>query len=122
MAQVKAFFDDIRGIDGVEGILLLDPEGRTLYGEFQTKAVEKAGEASGKSLTAAMADLKEAELVYENNRIYIKRVDDRWLLVFMTASAPVAMVRINCNIIVPNLAETLNRPRGLGRFFKRKPR
>ena len=117
---MKTLFAEILDIDGVMGVMLLDTDGRVLFQDLKSEAIQNIAGMAVKSLAEALDDLQEAELVFENHRITIAGRDNRLVLVFMESHAPVAMVRINCNILFPAIAEKLKKPKGFARFFKRK--
>ena len=66
----------------------------------------------------ALGGIKEADIVYEHRRIYIRKSQVGYLIVLMDIYAPIAMVRLNCDIILPQLKKKKG-SRGFMRFFKR---
>lgn len=71
--------------------------------------------------SSALTEIREAELVFENNRFYIIRGRHGFLLTVMERSAPVALVRLNCRIVLPGLEQKF-KPKfvKIKQFFKRK--
>jgi len=63
--------------------------------------------------------VREADLIYKKSRIYIREAPVGYLIIVMEIYAPVALVRLNCDILLPTLKEKTE-TKGLGRFFKRK--
>lgn len=120
---MKALFGDILRLDGVWGIMLFSfdgqiifkellpgPSGETLKGEFGDSWIPIIG---------TMSQVREADLIFENSRLYIRRTELGYLFVLMGTFAQTAMVRLNCDILLPSLRETKG-VKGLKRLFKKK--
>lgn len=54
---------------------------------------------------AALTKIQEAELVFENRLFYIVRGRHGFLLTVMERSAPLALIRLNCCILLPELEQ-----------------
>lgn len=66
----------------------------------------------------AIKEIREADVVFEHQRIYIRRSEIGYLIILMDIYAPIAMVRLNCDIILPQLKNKKG-SKGFMRFFKR---
>jgi hypothetical protein len=66
-----------------------------------------------------MREIREADLIFEKMRIYIRRADVGYLVVFMGLFAPAAMVRMSCDMLLPVL-KLKGKPTGLKSFFRKK--
>lgn len=67
----------------------------------------------------SLKDIREADFLYGNNRIYIKKAETGYLLIVMGLLAPFAMVRMSCDMISPALKRGIGKKgRGLKGFFK----
>lgn len=117
---MKALFREVLDIEGVEGVMLLDSKGKIQFEDFNTPKSQKLNMLNGQSLVDTFQGIEEAELLFDHYRVYVRKAGDRMIVVFAPGSAQIAMVRLNCNILIPSLLEKLNKPKGLGRFFKRK--
>ena len=117
---MKNLFSEILDIEGVEGILLLDSNGKVIFKHLKSQAMEKLGGLNGQTLVNTFHEIQEAELVFEYYRIYLRKTDSGFILVAMNGFAKVAMVRINCNVLLPALAEKIKKPRGISRFFRKR--
>ncbi|MBL0714715.1 MAG: hypothetical protein JJV98_13555, partial [Desulfosarcina sp.] len=51
----------------------------------------------------ALKKMREADFVYENGRFYVRAIDRGYLLVIMGPVVSIAMVKLNCDIILPQL-------------------
>ena len=117
---MKDLFSELLDIQGVEGIMLLDSSGKILFGDLTSQTMITLKNLNGRSLIDALGEMREVELVFEHYGIYIRKTGEGFILVFMEESTQTENVRINCNNLRPPLTGKINRPRGIGRFFKRK--
>lgn len=125
---MESLFEEMFSIDGIMGVLVLSEDGNAEFSKFIPPLSERIGhEEFGsfikKSITLevlqkAFDSSKESLLVYEKLRLYIRKIQAGYLVVAMSMFVPVAMVRLNCQIIIPEL-EKLKKGKGLGRFFKK---
>ena len=63
--------------------------------------------------------LQLIDLAFETMRLYIRRTDSGYLVILLSNSASMAMVRLNCDILLPALKQDTG-AKGFGRFFKLK--
>ncbi|MEJ2100167.1 MAG: hypothetical protein P8X68_09330 [Desulfobacterales bacterium] len=61
--------------------------------------------------------MREADLLFEKGRIYIRRSEIGYLVVLMALFVPIAMVRLNCDIVLPSLKQEKSGKK-LGRLLK----
>ena len=119
---MKKLFKDILSMEDVKGIMLLSFEGELIFKDFLSLApfVEDPANIDWKDLFIDSLDgVREADMVYEKCRLYARKTSSGYLLILMGIYAPVAMVRLNCDILLP-LLKKVTPSRGLGRIFKRK--
>jgi hypothetical protein len=114
---MKELVQDIFDIGGVAQILLVAYDGGVIIHESSQAIPEDRRNVDWASLANAVKGVKEADLIYETGRLYLRSTDAGILVVMMDATAPSAMVRLSCDLIIPALKETLP-PKGLRRFFK----
>lgn len=114
-------FDDILDLDDVKGILVLSRQGQPLYQRLAAGAFDHVDPASENwaPFLAALEGIREADFIFEKHRLYIRESAGGYILVLMGHFAPIAMVRLNCDIILPSLKQA-HASKGLGRLFKRK--
>jgi hypothetical protein len=82
-----------------------------------TKETGKSGIWS--RILEAMQETREADLIFEKARLYIRKTDLGYLVVIMGLFAPAAMVRMNCDVLLPFLKQR-GKSKGLRSFFKKK--
>lgn len=112
--------DDILDIDGVREALLISPAGETVF---------RAGSGSGSGPcfpdggleVGRFAGLSEADLFFQDVRLYVRLGSWGCLMVLMEHGAPAAMVRLNCDALAAVLGNGKN-GRKRGRFFFKRNR
>ena len=119
---MERLFKDIIGIRGVKGIMLFTPDGDLAFRyfvdpwHFEPEVKEWWG-----LFIYTLDGIREAELVFEHDLLYIRRMRDGYLFVLASNAAPTAMIRLNTEILLSAEAEG-NGQKGLMRFFKDKKR
>lgn len=114
---MKKHFKDLLGTEGVLGLILFSSEGNVLYKSDPTniplgEAVDRVALELVRSLTVAV---QEVDMVFGQQRVYLRQTAAGPLMICLAAMAPIAMVRLHCDTLIP----TIKPPRksGLGRFF-----
>lgn len=116
---MHSLFKDILMIRGVQGVVLLSEDGRVRY--ESDSAPQKGGNpryTNWRKLLDVMQKTREADFVFENGRIYLRQAAEGYLLIYMDAFASIAMVKLNCDIVLPQLKQPKD-SRGLKGLFKR---
>ena len=112
---MKALFQDLMAVDDVKGVLYMSMDGKVLFSQFSQPPPAAISANTWKTLMRSLAGVQEVELTYENCRLFLRRTQNGFLLVFTGTFALSAMVRLNCDIIVPSLNSIKKRSRGLAR-------
>lgn len=100
---MKNTFKNLWDISDVLGITLLSFEGSAIYHEYrQTAGIDPQLEFFA-SMVSAVGDAAEIDLVYENLRLYVRRAAIGHLIIAIQSEAAIAMVRLNCDVILPEL-------------------
>jgi hypothetical protein len=119
MNNMKDLFKDVLDINGVKGIVLLSGEGKVVYDtDMNNQTNARKPYASWNKLLVSLGDAREAEFVFERGRLYLRKTHDGFMIVRMQLIASIAMVKLNCDILLPQLKSTGN-SKGLKGFFKR---
>lgn len=71
------------------------------------------------STIKSIGSLDEAELIFSEKRIYIRRIEDSHLVIVLGFITPTSMLQLSCDISIPELSKQQNKPKGFSRFFKR---
>ena len=101
---MRDLFKDILNLEGVKGVVMFSNSGDLIFKEF-THALKRDPENLNWHLLIESLDgMRETDLIFENGRIYIRKTDLGYLVILMGLFAPAAMLRLNCDILLPALA------------------
>ena len=117
---MKTVFRDILDIENVHGVMVLSFDGKTVYQDFNPTIPAMIDPIDRPTLTELLQGTDEAEIVFDRCVFYVIKSSGGYVMVVMGRQAPVAMVRLNCSIILPSLDPQKLKPKGLARFFSRK--
>jgi hypothetical protein len=67
----------------------------------------------------ALGAAREADIVFEGARIYIRRSEIGFVRALVSPSISMAMLRLNCDILLPSLKPTPE-PKGIKKLFRKK--
>ena len=115
---MKDLFKDVLGMEGVKGVYLLSFQGEVLYQESRTEGMPNPEEVDWKNILSTLEGIRETDLVFDKGRVYVRKTDLGYLLVPMSDTASVAMLRLNCDILLPALKPAKG-TRSLTRLFKK---
>ena len=101
---MQDIFKDVIKMDGVHGLVLFSREGQVLFESIDfTRCSLPSGYRGWAALVPVLKGMREADFVYENGRLYMRTTDKGYLLVIMGPVVSIAMVKLNCDIILPQL-------------------
>ena len=110
-------FEDILNMDGVHGLVLMSEEGKVLFESLDKKHFQaQKSTLSWKMILDSLDEVDEVDLVYEKGRVYIVKTGSGFLLISMGLHVSMAMVKLNCDIVIPELRKN-KAGKGLKRFF-----
>jgi hypothetical protein len=113
-------FRDILDMDDIEGVVLVSFEGEILFQKFPGQPdVSPEDVDIWPALMDALRDIREADFVYEDKRFYVRRTKLGYLFILLGHFAPVAKLRLNCDVLLPSL-ERKQGGKAKRRFFQRK--
>ena len=115
---MKDLFKDIVAMDGIKGVMLLSFDGRLIYEEFNSQPSDLSQGRDWKPFVDAIGGVSEMDLVFDKGRIYIRKTDSGYLVVLMGILISIAMLRLNCDIVLPALKQG-NEGKGFKRLFKK---
>ncbi|MCU0559031.1 MAG: hypothetical protein MUD16_02420 [Desulfobacterales bacterium] len=115
---MREVFADLLAVDGVKGVVFFSAAGDLLFEEFPINAASRPPVGRWRALLGTVAGFREAELLFEKGRIYIRAAPEGTLIVATGRIAPGALIRLTCDILMPSLAR-LKPAKGLRRFFSR---
>ena len=103
---MKDIFKDVMSIDGVHGIIVISMEGKVLLSKFsETYSEEEThiDRVNWETFVIELSEAAEVEFVFERRRFYIRKSQSGYLLVVLDDIAPISMVRLNCEILLPTI-------------------
>ena len=103
---MKDIFKDVMGIEGVHGIFVISNEGKVLLSKFSEAYTEEETHIDQVNWDAFVLELREAtevEFIFDRRRFYIRKSQSGYLLVLLDDIAPISMVRLNCEILLPTI-------------------
>ena len=120
---MKDIFKDVMGIEGVHGLMVVSNEGSLLLSKFSSdfrEEEEKLSQVNWEPFVIEMNTIKDAELIYDSARFYIKKSETGFLIVIIGDNAPISMVRLNCEILLPMLTKIQPASKRIGRILRKK--
>jgi hypothetical protein len=118
---MRKLFADILHTEGVGGIMLFSLKGDLIFKEFSSAVNKDPEKRDWSAFIQSLEGLREADLVFERGRIYIRKTEVGYLLILMALFVPIAMIRLNCDILLPALKQSIA-GKNFRRFFKKKRR
>ena len=117
---MKELFNDILKIEDVEGVMLFSFEGELIFKEFLSPLVDESENMDSLGLFInSLKGIRDADLVFEKARLYVRKTSSGYVMILMGVFAPIAMVRLNCDILLPSLKQAAT-TKGWRNFFKKK--
>jgi predicted transcriptional regulator len=115
---MEKVFQEILNMDGVHGMVLLSDEGKVLFESLdKTRFVPEKSKSGWKLIMDSLNDFREMDLIFEEGRFYVLKTEAGIIIISMNLSVSVAMIKLNCDIIIPELKKALS-GKGLKRFFR----
>jgi len=115
---MRALFKSILDEDDIKGVMLLSRDGKVVFQEFLQGLRPNLREVVLLATTPVLGKAKELEILYDNDRIYMRTFPEGLVFVWMGAFARVAMIRLSCEVLVPSLGKALA-SKGWRRLLKR---
>ncbi|RJP85664.1 MAG: hypothetical protein C4518_15460 [Desulfobacteraceae bacterium] len=120
---MKDIFKEVMGIEGVRGLLIVSNGGGVTLAksspDFKSEA-ERLEKISWLPFMTEMGGIKDAELIYDSARFYIKKFEDGYLIVIIGDNAPISMVRLNCEVLLPSLSKMQPTSKKIGNLLRKK--
>jgi hypothetical protein len=115
---MRELFKDILSTKGVKGILLFSFAGDLIFKELISPIKEEPEQRDWSFFIESLEGMRETDLIFEKGRIYIRRTELGYLIILMSLFVPIAMIRLNCDILLPSLTQSKSGKK-FGRFFKK---
>ena len=111
-------FKELFKVKEVRGVVMISDAGELRYQKITDIGSAKPESVDWLSMLNSLAGVQEAELVCEHLRLYIRKTEGGYLVVLTGPAASPAMVRLNCDLVLPALKDN-GGAKGLRRLFKR---
>jgi len=115
---MRELFGDILSMEGVKGLLLFSFAGEVIFKEFNPPLAGGIENYDWSLFIESLSRMRETDLIFDKGRLYIRRTDVGFLVVLVGPFVPIAMMRLQCDILLPALKPT-KATRGIRRFFKK---
>ena len=99
--QMKTIIKNLLCFDDVQGIIFLSHQGECLFSEYEGETGSDLKSFDWTAFTHAFKCIREAELVFGNNRIFIRRTELGLAIIILGWFATIAMIRLKCNELIP---------------------
>ena len=119
MELMRELFKDILRTDGVSGVMLFSFKGDLIFKEFKSSVNEGPEGRDWSFFIESLEGMRETDLVFEKGRIYIRKTGIGYVVILMALFVPIAMIRLNCDILLP-LLKPPKSGKKFGRFFRKK--
>ena len=110
---MKELFNDILSLEDVRGVVVSSLEGEILFTDPSLE-IDK----SLPLFIRALGTVREADLIFEKSRIYVRRTDMGYLMILLGLFASGAMLRLHVDMVLPSLKER-GKGKGLRSLFRR---
>ncbi len=115
---MRELFSDILSIEGVKGLMLFSFAGDIIFKELNPSALQDLANRDWSLFIESLAGMRETDLIFEKGRLYIRRTDIGYLVILIGLFVPIAMMRLQCDILLPSL-KPAKTTKGIRRFFKK---
>jgi hypothetical protein len=116
---MKELFNDILGINDVRGAMFIDANNEIKIENYIAAPVPNLNPLDLAAFINTIGNNEETEIHFDNLRLYIRKIESGHLLIMTGFETQMAMVRLNCDVLAPLIKAQLEKPTGLGRFFKK---
>lgn len=115
---MKELLKDVLEMKGVKGVIIFSDKGDCLIKEMSSDDVKDASDDDLSFILDTVKRYREIELIYEKGRLYARKIEIGILLIIMDIFVQMAMVRLNCDIILPSL-QSIKTDKKFRKFFKK---
>jgi hypothetical protein len=110
---MKELFKDILEMEDVRGVVVSSLEGEILFAEPSLET-----DSSLPLFIRTLGAVREADLIFEKSRIYVRRTDMGYLAILLGLFASGAMLRLHVDMALPLLKDR-GKGKGLRSLFRR---
>ncbi|MFA6010565.1 MAG: hypothetical protein WC799_11335 [Desulfobacteraceae bacterium] len=108
-------FNEIISIDGIIGVIIINNSNIVDYKKFSDISFKNTNDFDKYLQNSVNFDIlkkvfelsNENLLIYDDLRLYVKKILNSYLLVAMKLYVPMSLIRLNCQILEPQLEKKL---------------
>jgi len=115
---MRELFKDILKMEGVKGLMVFSFAGDPVYKEFNQALPEGIESRDWRLIIESLDGMRETDLIFKKGRLYIRRTDIGYLVILVGLFVPIAMMRLQCDILLPSL-QPAKAAKGIRRLFKK---
>ena len=115
---MRELFRDILSVEGVKGLILFSFAGEIVFKDLNHSALEDLASRDWRPFIDSLAGMRDTDLIFVKGRLYIRKTDIGYLVVLLGSFVPIAMMRLQCDILLPSL-KPAKTTKGFRRFFKK---
>lgn len=98
---MKTLLKAILSMEDVKGVMLFSYEGELVFQKFLSQTVpETKAEGGWASFISSLNGVKEAHMVFDRGRLYLRKTEHGYLLVVMGLFSPVSLLKLHCDIVL----------------------
>jgi len=97
---MKEIFNDILAMEDVQGVVFSSLEGEIFFMEPPIEI-----DRSLPLFIRALGGIREADLIFEKSRIYVRKTETGYLVILLGLFASGAMLRLHVDMALPSLKE-----------------
>jgi hypothetical protein len=109
--------NDIHELDHVLGYLLIGADGNPACVQASSGLEIPSGGFDWMPFVEALEQIREAEFLFDDMRLYVRKTSIGYLLVVMEIYAVPSLVKLQCDVLTSKIGSP--KAKGLKRFFKK---
>ncbi|MBW1990481.1 MAG: hypothetical protein JRI97_13200 [Deltaproteobacteria bacterium] len=115
---MKDLFAEVLGIDSVLGGLVVSNEGKVLFSQFNQAPEGDPAALDWQDFVTALDQSLEADLVFENRRLFARRMATGYVIIVAGLYAPISSIRLCASALAPAV-EKQTQKGGFLKLFRR---
>ena len=91
--------EDITEIQGVEGVMAISTDGKPGFSKFVSNRPSQLEDINWLSFFKILDGVREAELVFENMRFFLRKIEKGYIVVILETTVPIELIRRSCEML-----------------------
>lgn len=115
--RMQHILKDIHELDHVLGCLFVTADGSPVHVHFSSALNIPSDGYDWGSFVNAIQTLREAEVLFDDMRLYIRKTNIGYLMVVMEIYAVQSFIKLQCDVLISKIEKL--KTKGLKRFFRK---